>query len=88
MVGKEATATGGVSNMNKAANTAYTPLNKEEKQKLLMRSRESEPTHTLSENEIVSAGGKIVKKLQTQVHVHHILTVTETVGYSKLGTTL
>ena len=62
VVGKEARPIGGVS---KAASAAYSALIKEDKEKLFIRSQESEQTHTLSENEIVSAGGKIF----TQVYM-------------------
>ena len=59
--------TGGVSMFNKAASTAYTALMPEEKEKLLIRSQDSGHTSTLSQADIISAGGKIFKKLQSQV---------------------
>ena len=67
VAGKGAMMTGGVSMFNKAASTAYTALMPEEKEKLLIRSQDSGHTSTLSQADIISAGGKIFKKLQSQV---------------------
>ena len=60
---------GGVSNFNKAASHLYTTLTMEEKGKLLCRSQDSEHLNTLSQSDIITAGGKIFKKLQTQVEI-------------------
>lgn len=61
--------TGGVSNFNEAASDAYAALKSEEKDKLLSRSQHLGHTTTLSQADIVRAGGKILKKLQTQVKI-------------------
>ena len=45
VVGKEARAIGGVSNFNKPASAAYSALKREDKEKLFIRSQESEKTH-------------------------------------------
>ena len=65
--GKEAIKTGGVSGFNKAASTEYTSLMSEEKEKLIIRSQESACTSMLSQADIIAAGGKIFKRMQTQV---------------------
>ena len=77
VVGKEARAIGGVSNFNKAASAAYSALKKEDKKKLFIRSQESEQMHTLSENEIVSAGEKIFNRLSYIGVDHNVFAVTD-----------
>lgn len=67
VAGKEVMKTGGVRNFNKAASHTYTALTTEEKEKLLSRSQDSGHTSTLSRADIIAAGGKIFKKLRTQV---------------------